>query len=163
NVFDLAKKPGDALHASRALDTRFLVGEERARRVATELFQIVPETYGVFERLARSLRDVLKHGVRRVSQQSDAISRPVRDRKAVKHRPAPVAFDLGDGGSHARAHLAEMLFQFVHAAPIVRAFPVSVAPEYRDLVEEFSAMHTVLHEVQVGPYPQKHAIEVRFG
>jgi hypothetical protein len=24
-------------------------------------------------------------------------------------------------------------------------------------------MHTVLHEVQVRPYPQKHAIEVRFG
>src|SRR6202043_1381098 len=46
-------------------------------------------------------------------------------------------------------------------APIVRAFLVPIAPEYRDLVEEFSAVHSVLNEVQVGPYPQKHAIEVR--
>jgi len=45
-------------------------------------------------------------------------------------------------------------------APILRAFLVPVASEHRNLVEEFSASHAILHEVQVGPHPQSHVVKI---
>src|SRR5579863_8764384 len=102
NVFDFAKKSRGVLYASRTQNSRLLVSEKGARHVAVMLLETIPQANCIFERLARALGDVLKHWVRGISEQGDAVARPVGNREAIEHRPAPIPFNLRDSLSHPR-------------------------------------------------------------
>jgi hypothetical protein len=136
---------------------------ERARPVVAVHAQRLAERDRIFHRHARSLRHVLRCGVRGVAQQRHAAVRPAVDRVAVGGGPALPAARQVDQLPRLRADALEVALHLFLAALAHAPLLLLARVEGDDDVVLLAAAQRVVHEVAVRACPQAGGVPLQVG